>query len=70
MPELTEQVTRLEVTLRRLLSGFFSVGFLLAGLQLNQAGHVTYARVFYVGAALSLVICLLTRSRASKRPQA
>jgi len=65
MPELTEQVARLEVTLRRLLSGVLFVGLLLAGLQLEQAGHSGYARGLFVASFLSLVTCLLTRRRGA-----
>jgi predicted unusual protein kinase regulating ubiquinone biosynthesis (AarF/ABC1/UbiB family) len=43
MPELTAQVARLETTVRRLLSGVLFIGLLLAGLQLEQAGHSLYA---------------------------
>lgn len=63
MPELTAQVARLEVTLRRLLSGILFIGLLLAGLQLDQGGHPVYARALFVGALLSLATCMLTRRR-------
>jgi predicted unusual protein kinase regulating ubiquinone biosynthesis (AarF/ABC1/UbiB family) len=66
MPELTDQVARLDLTLRRLLSGLLFVGFLLAGLQLDQSGHQTYARALFAGALVSLVACILTRERRTR----
>ncbi len=63
VPELTEQVARLELTLRRLMAVLLSIGFLLAGLQLEQGGHASYARGLFGGAVLALLTCVLTRRR-------
>ena len=61
MPELTEQVARLEVTLRRLFAGILFVGLLLAGLQLDRAGHPAYAQTFLAGSVIALLGGLFAR---------
>jgi predicted unusual protein kinase regulating ubiquinone biosynthesis (AarF/ABC1/UbiB family) len=63
MPQLTEQVARLDLTLRRLLAAVLFTGLLLGGLQLDQAGHGVYARGLFAAAVLALVGCVFARRR-------
>jgi predicted unusual protein kinase regulating ubiquinone biosynthesis (AarF/ABC1/UbiB family) len=67
VPELTEQVARLETTLRRLVAGLLFTGLLIGGLQLDQAGRPGYARGLFAGALLALLTCALTGRRRPAR---
>jgi hypothetical protein len=63
IPDLTAQVARLELTLRRLLAGVLFTGLLLGGLQLDQSGHRAYARGLFAGAVLALAGCVFAGRR-------
>ncbi len=61
MPELTAEVRQLATTVRRLLSGVLFTGFLIGGLQMEQAGHPLYAGGLFVGAMLALLACMCVK---------
>jgi predicted unusual protein kinase regulating ubiquinone biosynthesis (AarF/ABC1/UbiB family) len=61
MPDLTEHVSRLELTLRRLLGGLLFAAFLAGGLLVDPRAEGSLARVLLGGAALSLAWVVLAR---------
>jgi predicted unusual protein kinase regulating ubiquinone biosynthesis (AarF/ABC1/UbiB family) len=64
VPELTEQVSRLEVAVRRMAGGMVFSALLVGGLQLDQAGHPRAAMGMLAGA---LVAAAWTAARVRRR---
>jgi predicted unusual protein kinase regulating ubiquinone biosynthesis (AarF/ABC1/UbiB family) len=61
LPDLTEQVARLELTLRRLLRGLLFAAFLAASLLVDPKAVNWWARALLAGAAFSLAWLVLAR---------
>jgi predicted unusual protein kinase regulating ubiquinone biosynthesis (AarF/ABC1/UbiB family) len=61
LPDLTEQVARLELTLRRMLGGLLFAAFLAASLLVDPHATSWWARVLLGGAALALAWVVLAR---------
>ena len=64
LPELTAQVSLLELTLRRLVGAMLFSAFLAGGLLLDPACNSWPARLLFAGAFVSLGWVLLARRHA------
>jgi predicted unusual protein kinase regulating ubiquinone biosynthesis (AarF/ABC1/UbiB family) len=62
VPEVKDQVTRLEHTTRRLVGAIIFSALILSGVQVYLAGHIAAGAVILTGAGLALLWVLLTRS--------
>ena len=61
MPQLVEQLSRLERTGRRMVGSVVFGALLMGGVQLYLAGQVNLGGVLFAGAGLSLIWAILAK---------
>jgi predicted unusual protein kinase regulating ubiquinone biosynthesis (AarF/ABC1/UbiB family) len=61
-PDIVKQLNRLESTFHRITGGIVFAAFLLGGIQLYLSSHYIFAYILLVGAFISLIWVLITRS--------
>jgi predicted unusual protein kinase regulating ubiquinone biosynthesis (AarF/ABC1/UbiB family) len=54
-PDVSLQVSRLEMAVRRFVGGIIFAALLLGGVQLHISGHTFYAGILFVGSGVSLL---------------
>ncbi|OGO27783.1 MAG: hypothetical protein A2W33_08700 [Chloroflexi bacterium RBG_16_52_11] len=62
-PEVSQQISRIEASIRQVLAGIIFIGFLISGVQFYLANYLGLGITFLVGAGVSLLWIVLTLSR-------
>lgn len=60
-PELSRDIRRLELSLRKIVYALVFLALLTNGVQLHLGGEVLFSRALFVGAVLTLVGLFLAR---------
>ena len=68
VPQLTEQVSRLELAARRMVGGTIFAALLLGGVQLYVAGQMGFGSALFGGAAAALIWIMLAGWRGKPPP--
>jgi hypothetical protein len=64
VPQIAEQIGRLELAVRRMVGGVIFAALLVGGVQLYLSGQMGLGGLFFMGAALTLLwIVLVGRTR-------
>ena len=59
-PEVSQQISRIEASIRQVVIGIIFIGFLTAGVQFYLANYLAPGIIFLVGAGISFVWVLFT----------
>jgi len=62
-PEVSQQISRIEATIRQVVIGIIFIGFLTAGVQFYLANYLAPGIIFLVGAGISFVWVLFTLNK-------
>jgi predicted unusual protein kinase regulating ubiquinone biosynthesis (AarF/ABC1/UbiB family) len=61
IPGLDSQLRRLELSLRKIVFALIFLGLLTSAVQLHLADEITFSRIMFAGAILTLLITILSR---------